>query len=215
MATVIKGGLAGSGEGAYHFTDLGRQRETYLEQAREEAAALLTAARTEAQAIRAEAQQQGHAAGLASAQRIIDAQAAAVVDTLRPVLQQISTEMTQVRQSWLAQWEQQAVELSTAIASRVIRCELSRQPNIPITLVAEALKLVAGKPEIRVLLNPEDHRQLGDQIRSLAADMAGVCDATIVADASVTRGGCRIDTRHGTIDQSIEAQLKRIERELV
>ncbi|MCE9556318.1 MAG: hypothetical protein K8T91_23460 [Planctomycetes bacterium] len=214
MATVIKGGLTGIGEGAYHFTDLGRQREAYLEQARGEAAGIIANARAEAQAIRAEAQQQGHDAGLASAQRIIDSQAAALVDTLRPVLKQISTELSQVRQSWLAQWEQQAVQLATAIASRVIRCELSRQPNIPVALVAEALKLVSGKPEIRILLNPEDHRQLGAQIRSLAAEMAGVSDAAVVADASITRGGCRINTRHGTIDQSIEAQLQRIECEL-
>lgn len=215
MATVIKGGLSGNGEAAYHFTDLGRQREAYLDQARAEADGLIAAARAEMQAIRAEAQQQGHAAGLASAQRIIDSQAAALVDTLRPVLQQISAELTQVRQSWLAQWEQQAVQLATAIATRVIRCELSRQPNIPVALVAEALKLVTGKPEIRILLNPEDHRQLGDQIRSLAAEMAGVTDAFVAADTSITRGGCRIETRHGTIDQSIEAQLERIERELV
>lgn len=211
MATVIKGGLTGSGDTAYHFTDLGRQCETYLEHARAEAAGLVAAARADAQAIRAEAQHQG----LASAERIIDSQAAALVDTLRPVLKQFSTELTHARQSWLAQWELQAVQLATAIAARVIRSELSRQPNIPVALVAEALKLVSGKPEIRILLNPEDHRQLGDHIRSLAAEMAGVSAAAVVADASMARGGCRIDTRHGTIDQSIESQLQRIELELM
>jgi len=214
MATVIKAIGQGSGQVAFPFTDLSRQRESYLDQARAEAAGLITAAQVQADQIRADAQHIGHAAGLASAQRIIDAQAAALVASVEPLLRQITAELTQARQSWLAQWELQAVQLATSIAGRVIRRELERQPDIPLRLVTEALNLVAGKPDIRILLSPGDHRQWGEQVSRLAATMAGVAHAAVVADPSISCGGCRIETRHGTIDQTIEAQLERIQHEL-
>ena len=40
------------------------------------------------------------------------------------------------------------------------------------------------------------------------------CLAEITADATISRGGCRVETRFGTIDQQFESQLKRIEEEL-
>jgi flagellar biosynthesis/type III secretory pathway protein FliH len=36
----------------------------------------------------------------------------------------------------------------------------------------------------------------------------------LVSDATVTAGGCRVETRFGTIDQQFEAQLARVEEEL-
>ena len=44
--------------------------------------------------------------------------------------------------------------------------------------------------------------------------MSGLGDAEVVADATIERGGCRVETRFGTIDQQFESQLKRIEEEL-
>ena len=38
--------------------------------------------------------------------------------------------------------------------------------------------------------------------------------AEIIAEASVSPGGCRVETRFGTIDQTFEAQLARVEEEL-
>ena len=35
-----------------------------------------------------------------------------------------------------------------------------------------------------------------------------------MADPEIARGGCRVETRFGTIDQQFEAQLARIEEEL-
>ncbi len=44
--------------------------------------------------------------------------------------------------------------------------------------------------------------------------MSGLGETQIVADASVSPGGCRVETRFGSIDQTFEAQLARVEEEL-
>ena len=63
-------------------------------------------------------------------------------------------------------------------------------------------------------LHPDDVQTLGDQVSQIAAGLQSVGATGVVADPQVTRGGCRVETRFGTIDQQFESQLKRIEEEL-
>jgi flagellar assembly protein FliH len=215
MATVIKGGLRGQAGTALTFEDLQSLGGQRPEDGCEAAAALLAAARSEADDIRAQALREGREAGRDEARRLADAQAAGVVAAVQPLVQQVAGELAQLRQTWLAQWERQAVRLATGIAERIVRRELERQPEICTALVAEALELVAGKPDLRIVLNPEDFRAHGETISRLATELAGVARSAVVADPSVSRGGCRVETSHGVVDQTLEAQLARIERELI
>jgi flagellar assembly protein FliH len=96
----------------------------------------------------------------------------------------------------------------------VIRRELREQPEITLSLAREALELAAGSPNIRVHLNPQDFQTLGDQLRMLIDTMAALGDAEVISDAEITSGGCRVETRFGSIDQQIESRLSRIEEEM-
>ena len=100
------------------------------------------------------------------------------------------------------------------MAARVCRRELERQPEIPLQLVKEALQLAAGSPSVRVLLNPADLASLGNQLQQLAAEISRLAPAELVADERIARGGCRVETQYGAIDQQFESQLNRIEQEL-
>jgi flagellar assembly protein FliH len=91
---------------------------------------------------------------------------------------------------------------------------LTAHPEITLTLVREALELAAGSAQVRIHLHPDDRAALGDQVQLLIREMSGLGSAELVADAAVTRGGCRVETRFGVIDQQFEAQLARIEEEL-
>ena len=106
------------------------------------------------------------------------------------------------------------MHLATAIAARVIRREVRQQPDITLALVREALDLAAGSPNVRLHLNPEDYKSLGAQVRTLIDAMSALGDAEVTPDAAIGQGGCRVETRFGTIDQQIESQLTRIEEEL-
>ncbi len=105
--------------------------------------------------------------------------------------------------------------MATAIAERIIRRELSQDPQITLDLIADSLRLAAGMTEISLHINPTDYENLGTQITRLAETVSHLTPSAIVADADITPGGCRIKTKFGEIDQQIEAQLRRIEEELV
>ena len=216
MASVIKAsGAARSTEsGAFNFEDLGTKAQSYLEQMRAQAGQMLMQAQRDAAAIRERALLEGKQAALQAAEALVDEKVGKQMTTLLPALKQAVDGIAQVRQAWLAHSEKTTVHVAAAIAARIIRRELSRAPDITLVLVKEALEMAAGGTEIQIRLHPDDHAALAGQVRMLVGEVARVGTAQVVADAAISRGGCRIDTRFGTIDQQFEAQLARIEQEL-
>ncbi len=212
MATILRADQADAATAvALNFDDLGAQAERLAADAQAEAARIVAEAQDEADAIRRRAFEAGRREAAAEAERRLTEQLAPA----RAALENASAELRDARQAWLAHWESSAVHLAAAMAARVIRGELSRRPQIPLTLIREALELAAGSPGIRLHLNPRDRQSLGDEIHALVASMSAIGGAQIVEDDAVQPGGCRVETRFGSIDQQFDAQLKRIEEELI
>ncbi len=195
---------------AFNFDDMAGQAKQYLDQVRLDAAKIVVQAKQEAAAVRTQAQAEGKKAALAEVEQIIQRQLATVI----PALRQAILDIHQAKQSWLAQWETAGIHLAAEIAKRLVRGELTRQPNIPLTLIREALQMAAGSGSVRLLLNPNDHRALQNQVQLLVQEMSGLGETQIVAEPSISPGGCRVETRFGSIDQTFEAQLARVEEEL-
>jgi flagellar assembly protein FliH len=216
MATVIKAASPGCAANAraFAFDDLGDGALEHLERVRRQAAEILAGAEQEAIAICRRAEEQGRAAALEAADKVLEEQVGQRLDTLIPALSQAVERIEAARAEWLAHWERTAVRVATSIAARVIRREVVRAPEITLALVREALELAAGSADVQLRLHPHDLSALGPQVARLAAELARLGKPEIVADAGIEPGSCRIDTRHGSIDQQFAAQLARIEEEL-
>ncbi len=199
---------------AFAFDDLGDCSRTHLVTARREAAELLAAARQEAERIRRQAEQDGRAAAESAIEQTIADRVAVQVATLVPALQQAVADIQAARMECLVRWEAAALGVATAIAARVIRREVARAPDISLSLVREALELAAGSSDLQLRMHPDDVAALGVQVEGLLGQLARRGREALIADAAITRGGCRVDTRAGSIDQQFEAQLARIEQEL-
>lgn len=195
---------------SFNLDDVAAEAAECLAQARAEAAEIVAAADNQAADIRRQAAEAGCKAAMQEFEKIVAAQVAPAIDALRQTVTQLHCE----KQAWISHWETRAVQLATAIAARVIRREVRHQPEITLGLVSEALDLAAGSPNVRLHLNPEDYNSLGVQVQSLMDAMSSLGDAEVIPDAAVGQGGCRVETRFGTIDQQIETQLQRIEEEL-
>jgi flagellar assembly protein FliH len=199
---------------AFNFDDMATQANRYLEKVRGQAAQILVEAQRQAEQIKKQAEAQGRAAGQRMVQQMTEKQLAQQLATLLPALGEVIREIRHAKQAWLSHWEKQAVHLAAAIAGKVVRREIARDPAIPMTLLREALELAAGSSHIRIHLDAADRQTLGPQIETLIQEMSGLGSVEIVADANVRPGGCRVETRFGVIDEQVEVQLARIEEEL-
>jgi flagellar assembly protein FliH len=213
MPTVIKS--ADSHPVAFNFDDLAAQGETYLRKIRAQAEQLVAKARQEAVAIRQAAEAEGRQTAMKAVENLVDQKIAARLETVLPALRTVVDDIERSKLGWLAHWEREAVQLSAAMAARVCRRELERQPEIPAELVREALQLAGNNNHLRIALHPEDHAALGAEVQRVVTEFARLASTEIVADSQITRGGCRVETDHGVIDQRFEAQLARITEELL
>lgn len=217
MAGIIKAGTRvaspdGTAAVAFQFDDMS---SAYLARVRGEADAIIKKAREEAVRIRLQAQEEGRKAALqaveASLQAKIDQQLASLV----PALKQAVTQILDARQAWQRHWDQHALRVASAIASRIVRREIDKVPLITLDLIREALHLAAGNERITLRLHPDDQATLGDRAARIAEEVGSLAELRVVADSAITRGGCRVDTEFGSIDQQLEAQLARITEELL
>ncbi|KKL14691.1 hypothetical protein LCGC14_2513110, partial [marine sediment metagenome] len=195
---------------AFNFDDMAFKANEYLDKVRGEAAAIVAKAQQDAEAVRKQAAAQGHREGMQSVEEIVQKQLATVLPALRQVIQDIQD----AKQAWQKHWDASAVHVAAAIAKRLIRRELTEQPEITLTLVREALQLASGSSRLRIHLNPDDHQALGDQVEMLIKELSSLTTAELIPDGQITPGGCRVETQFGIIDQQFESQLKRIEEEL-
>jgi flagellar assembly protein FliH len=216
MPTVIRVNQQqrGAHQSEFNFEDMAAQANRYLDKVRADAAQIVSAARREADAIRQQAAAEGRAEGQRAIQQLVQEQLAQQTKTLMPALRVGIDQIGHARQAWLAHWERVAIHLAAAIAKRVIRRELTRQPEVPTQLVREALELAAGSSHLRIHLNPADHQVLAGEVQTLAKELAALATCEIIANPDITAGGCRLETQFGVIDQQVESQLARIEEEL-
>ena len=212
---------------SYNFVDVQRQGDDIIAMARRAADEILASARQQAEQIRerviAEARNAGRDEGFRHAATEIRQQADEIAErlvteqlaTALPALRAAAESLQAERDRWLIRWEETAVRLGVAIAEKLLRRQLTARPELATGMISDALRLAAGQPQLTVYLHPEDLAAWGDRAAQIIQSLTACADTILVPEIQTTRGGCRIETRHGEIDARVETMLHRIAEELV
>jgi flagellar assembly protein FliH len=126
-------------------------------------------------------------------------------------LTQTLEELTQVRSQMILQTERQMVQLALAIARRVVQREVSLDADLLIAMARVALERLGETARVKVRLHPDDYEAAGAE---RVAQLAG-SNVMVLADAHLSRGGCRIESDLGILDAGVDAQLQEIARALL
>jgi len=126
-------------------------------------------------------------------------------------LTQTLDELTTVRADMIRQTERQMVHLALAIAKRIVQREVTLDPDLLLAMARVALERLGESARVTVRLHPEDYAAAG------AARVAELTSSnvTVVADARLSRGGCRVESDMGLLDVGIDAQLQEVGRALL
>lgn len=216
MASIIRSSdrSANVQPSTFNFDDMSTRADAYLQQVRGEARNIIAEATKQAETIRKQAEIDGLRAAQKQHQQQVEAEAAKRMETVLPALRAAVADVHTSKQAWLSHWEKVGVQLASRIAERILRRELATDASLPIELVRESLELAVGDDGVRVLLNPQDVERFGQQIQTLAAELKPTGKVEIVGDARIDVGGCKLETKYGSIDQQLTSQLRRIEEEL-
>ncbi len=118
-------------------------------------------------------------------------------------------EVTRLRATLYSQIEHEVVKLAIAVSKKIVHREIQVDRDIIQTLVRVALSHVAEKSAVTIHLNPVDYNYLMERRGELS--QAEGRDISLLADKSIERGGCLIQTDCGDVDARIEEEFREVE----
>ena len=136
---------------------------------------------------------------------------ASAVQTLNAAAIELLAAIEEFREEALSE----VIELSMAIAERVTKRAGLIDPAVLAENLREAMKLVVRTTGLRIAVHPQQVELLKEAISQQKAESPALATAEIVADETVTPGGCRIATAHGRIDADLQTQLDRLAERLI
>ncbi len=210
----------------FNFRDVEVEANELVENARRQSEQLMSRTQTEAKRAAKEtcekAYKEGHAKGLAEglAQGREQGQKEAFEhgqqeftrlckETLEALLGSLEQfENDKGRLLWEA--EQSMVDLSIAVARKVIKREVNYDRQIVVDNVKAALEMVNHTNDVIVRVNSGDMKYLKDMSASLEAALSKYGHTTVEADDEIEPGGCLLVTEQGQIDGKIDTQVELI-----
>ena len=114
-----------------------------------------------------------------------------------------------------AEAKQAVVRLAIMIAQRVTKRQGTLDPEVALANVEDALGLVVQSTSVRIAVHPSHKGTLADVLPRLQMKWPNLKHVELVADGTLTPGGCRVYTAGGQIDGDLQLQLDRIAAELV
>jgi flagellar assembly protein FliH len=159
----------------------------------------------------AEVEREAFAKGFAQGERAGQEAAAQRAEAMVQRLTETLKELTSLRAQMIHQTERQMVELALAVARRVVHREVSLDQDLLVAMARVALERLGEAGQITVRLNPDDFKLAGAE---RTAQISGN-HVSVVPDARIPRGGCRLESDMGILDAGIDAQIHEIAQALL
>jgi flagellar assembly protein FliH len=120
-------------------------------------------------------------------------------------------ELAGLREQILRQSERQLVELALALARRIVRREVARDDEFLMALARVAVDRLGENSAATIHLHPDDYaRTPARHVEEWSAS-----HVKLMPDASIPRGGCRVESPFGFVDAGIDAQFQELARALL
>ena len=191
---------------AWHPGDLagGPTPQPNVQRATEESPKADVAAQLAAQlrAARQAGYQDGYRDGLVALDGFKQSFAAQTTTQIGALLQSLGDELGGLQQDMARTLAISA----THLARQIVRSELATNPALVANVAQEAIDtLLLSAKHITLRVHPDDHPFVAQG----AAEVLAARGARLLADASMSRGGCLVESDIGVIDASLEARWRR------
>lgn len=166
---------------------------------------LLALAEAEAEQIRERAHAEGFAAGRAEGVR----EGLAGIESATSAIAAAADGIHATREEIVDGLEHDAVELALALAGKIVSGSLEAQPQRVLDVIRGALRHIADRRRIAVLVDPEDLEVVTAAIEQVSAQAGGIELCEVQAERRVGRGGAIVRTSEGEVDACVDTQLER------
>jgi flagellar assembly protein FliH len=145
--------------------------------------------------------EQGHAQATLEGQRLINEyisnQGDAATRNVSNLFASAQTQLADAQQVMA----KGVLELACELARQVLRAEISTNPNALQPVIREALGLLQADSKVALVrMHPQDIEVFSDVLQQEFANLS----LTLLPDASITRGGCLVESAGTVVDGTVE-----------
>jgi len=176
--------------------------------AKDEAKKIIDSAKLLVQSRLAEAQQEGHKQGFVEGKKEGEESLAGLVENLKEAFNQLLIE----KEALLENTKEEIAKLTLACVKEILGEEIRTNPEVVLNVAVNAVDRAKGKSgnEVIVYVNPED-KDMVENNKNIFMGVADIETLKIKSDHLIARGGCKVTTNLGTVDATIETQLRALE----
>jgi len=124
-------------------------------------------------------------------------------------LESVIRELERVKERKIEELLPEIIDLSLDIARKIIHRQIEQDREIIVSVVRQAIQRLGREEKMTVRVNPADYDTMISNMEMLKEETR-LRDVTIEPSASVSPGGCSIETPSGEVDARIEEQIKEI-----
>lgn len=103
-----------------------------------------------------------------------------------------------------------AVELAFVLANKILKHEAAVNSETIVAQVKKSLDKFHGVAGVQVKVHPADLEALQASHSLLSSKEHGIHGIELIADASIQRGGCIVETNTGRVDAQLSSQLSEL-----
>ncbi|MCL2125766.1 MAG: FliH/SctL family protein [Oscillospiraceae bacterium] len=185
--------------------------EKMIEDARDEVAAMLLAAREQAEEDRRCAWQEGYTEGAEEGRRVTNEEYNTKCCKDDEMLKRVLDELYAERELTYGRLEDEVISLTLDIVKKIIKPAEDILGDVYESLIRNALKQIAPEGKIIIRVSPTEYeRYFSSGSAVFELDRGVTVTASILRDTSLEEGDCIIDTEEETVSAGIDTQLKYI-----
>ena len=158
-------------------------------------------------AIQSETYEKAYQDGLKQAQEDIENDRQLALAQVKEIIEAAEVK----RKDIINQAEPAIVELSMAVAKKIVAAELGSRPELIIEIVKEAIDNLDNPQNVRVQVNPKDELYLSGQGKFITSSQYGNVNLGIIPDDSIERGGCVVESNMAVVDSRLENRINNVE----
>jgi len=157
-------------------------------------------------------EREAFARGIAEGERNAAGAATIHTDAMLRRLAETLEDLVTLRSDMIRKTERQVVELAMSVASRIVRREVTMDRELLVAMARVALDRLGDSAAAKIRLHPDDYAA----VERLGHGSLGAQGAVqVVADPSIARGGCVVESDFGLIDVSVDAQVEELTHSLL
>jgi flagellar assembly protein FliH len=122
----------------------------------------------------------------------------------------IVKEMSVLKKRTLENVEAEIVQLSLAIAEKVIHLEATTNREVIRGVLKEAIKNITDRENMKIRVHPQDFHFMVEIKNDFLQSFDGIRNMSFVEDESIQRGGAIIETICGEVDARLDQQFNEI-----